>query len=102
MTYITHFELKWFPPGTRKDDEVAWTMKFSYLISKKRENGLIAGWERNPNDPFDFEIRLANPNKYQQHQTYKGVARFNFVEEHTDKTPREAHFVLDILNKNGV
>lgn len=100
--YITHFMMTWVDPIYRDFDDIAWTLGFSYLISKKREKGLIAGWERKPNDKFLFEIVPANPNKYQQHQTYRGMAKFNTVWECKDVTPTEAHITLDIISKRIV
>lgn len=99
-SYVTHIEYIY-------DDflgrvQAPWQLKFHYLISKKREKGLIAGWERNPHDPFKIEILPANPNKYQQHATYRGLAKFNTVEEHTDVVPIQAHFVLDIVTKSSI
>ena len=99
-TYVTHVELIYYEKLDREG--VAWKMKFSYLISKKREKGLIAGWERKPSEPFVFEILPANPNKYQQHQTYKGRARFNSVVEDAGSTPRKASFILDIIGSKVV
>lgn len=95
--YVTHIEYIY-------DDflgrvKAPWQMKFHYLISKHREKGLIAGYERCPNDPFKIEILPAYPNKYQKHATYRGLAKFNTVEEHTDLVPIRADFILDILQK---
>lgn len=98
--YVTHIEYIY-------DDflgrvKAPWQLKFHYLISKKREKGLIAGWERNPHDPFKIEILPVNPNKYQRHATYRGLAKFNVVEEHTDVVPIQAHFVLDIVTRSSI
>lgn len=99
-SYVTHVEYIY-------DDflgrvQAAWQIKFHYYISKKREKGLIAGWEKSPDEPFKIQILPANPNKYQQHQTYTGLAKFNTVEEYTDRIPVEAHFVLDIIGQKVV
>lgn len=99
-SYVTHIEYIYDDFLGRVD--AAWQIKFHYLISKKREKGLIAGWERNPSDPFKIQILPANPNKYQQHATYRGLAKFNTVEEHTDVVPIQAHFVLDIVTKSSI
>ena len=98
--FVTHFELIYDEFLYRKS--VAWQLKFSYLISKKREKGLIAGWERKPHDNFLIEIHPYKTNKYQQHQVYKGLAKFNMVEEYKDEVPIRAEFVLDIISKSGI
>lgn len=102
--YVTHFRMVWIDPIHRGDDDVAWKLEFSYLISKKREKGIIAGWERKPHDSFLLEVLPANPNKYHQYlyHTYRGLARFNSVVEDKDSTPTQAHLVLDIVSKKIV
>jgi len=99
-SYVTHIEYIYDDVLDR--EQSAWQMKFSYFISKKREKGLIAGYERIPDKPFHIEILPANPNKYQQHATYKGIARFSSVEEHTDLIPIRADFILDIIGAKTV
>lgn len=99
--YITDFRLIWVDPLFRYGG-IAWQMEFSYLISKKREKGLIAGWELNPYEPFPFLLLPANPNKYQQNATYQGRARFREVTEDKDLTPSPAHFLLDIIGQKVV
>ena len=98
--YVTHIEYIY-------DDflgrvKAPWQLRFHYLISKKREKGLIAGWERNPHESFRIEILPVNPNKYQQHATYRGLAKFNTVEEYTDVVPTQAHFLLDIVTRSSI
>lgn len=98
--YVTHIELSYSDSLGRTLP--AWQLRFSSFVSKKREKNLIAGWERNPIDPFQIEILSANPNKYQQHASYKGLAKFNMVVENTDLLPIRVDFVLDIIGAKVV
>jgi hypothetical protein len=94
--YVTHFELIYDEFLNRQT--VAWQLKFSYQIAKKRHLGIIAGWERKPFDTFLIEILPIKHNKYQQNKTYTGKARFNIVEEE----PGLAHITLDIISNAGI
>ena len=98
--YVTHIEYLYEDFLGRV--KAPWQMKFSYFISKHREKGLIAGWEKSPDDPFSIEILPANPNKYQQHATYKGIAKFNEVVEYKELVPVRADFLLDIIGARAV
>lgn len=100
--YITHFHLSWIDPLFREPGDAAWQMEFTYLISKKREKGLIAGWELKPFDEFEFEVQPTNGNKYQYRTGYRGRAKFNSVTEDKELTPSPATFLIDIVSRKVV